>query len=593
MTSSNTKPQSPAVIPTTRAKHLPPRVPRGEEPQLVPARILNEVTYCERLAYLEWVQGEFAHNEFTLDGTYAHRRVNVERGELRAPNDEREREDTPRVIRSIWLSSEKLGISAKADIVEELPAGGVIPIEYKRGAVPDSGPYLPERVQIAAQVLALRDLGHSVPHGVLYYVRSKRRVVVEIDELLADEVSRAVTRARRLPTLEHPPPPLEDSPKCNGCSLIGICLPDETNALRQESPSADALEEESPPEQAFDLRRLHPARDDRLPVHVQENGAYVGVDGEELVIKRRDGSKVRARIPNTSQLSLFGNVQISTQALRRLFDRHIPVAFHTSGGFFVGRTQTHDSKNVELRLMQYRATLEASTSLELARAFVDGKIRNCRTLLRRNHGTADDVALGELKQTLRKVRETTEMSSLLGLEGTAARAYFRSFAKLLKDDELGTFAFESRNRRPPRDPVNALLSFGYALLTKDVTLAVSSVGLDPLLGFYHQPHFGRPSLALDLMEEFRPLLVDSTVLSVINGRMLAREDFLIHPHGCALTEHGRRTMLLAYERRLDQLVTHPRFGYPISYRRVLEVQARLLTRLLLGEIPAYPTFVTR
>lgn len=588
------QPRAPA-----RAKHLPPRVPAGEDPLLVPARILNEVTYCERLAYLEWVQSEFAHNEFTLDGVHTHARANVQRGELRTPAEVNAGtgDDKPNVVRSLWVSSASLGISAKTDLVEEQAGGGLVPIEYKRGAVPDDGPYLPERVQVAAQVLALRDQGYDVPHGILYFVRSKRRVVVEVDEALQADVERAVTKARALPLLKSPPPPLEDSPKCNGCSLVGICLPDETNFLREQTEPAvvddDALLNDDAPAAIPEMRRLHPVRDERIPVYVQENGAYVSLDGEELVIKRRDGSKVRARIPNTSQLSLFGNVQISTQALRKMFEREIPVAFHSSGGYFVGRTQTHESKNVELRLMQYRASTDPGISTDLARSFVEGKIRNCRTLLRRNQAEPEPVVLFELKQLLRKVKACEQMDSLLGLEGAAARAYFRGFAPLLKPDGMGTFDFEQRNRRPPRDPVNAMLSFGYAVLTKDVTIAAAGVGLDPLLGFYHQPHFGRPSLALDLMEEFRPLIVDSIVLSLVNTKALSQGDFFVHPTGCSLGEVGRRTFLLAYERRMDQLVTHPLFGYPVSYRRVLEIQARLLTRYLLGEIDSYPSFVTR
>jgi CRISPR-associated protein Cas1 len=160
-------------------------------------------------------------------------------------------------------------------------------------------------------------------------------------------------------------------------------------------------------------------------------------------------------------------------------------------------------------------------------------------------------------------------------------------------NRAGEFDLDGRNRRPPRDPVNALLSFCYALLTKDLTVALGAVGLDPLLGFYHQPRFGRPGLALDLMEEFRPLLADSTVLTAINTGTIRIGDFISAAGGVALKSDARRRLILAYERRMDQLVTHPLFGYRISYRRLLEVQARLLSRVLLGELPAYPSFRTR
>lgn len=155
------------------------------------------------------------------------------------------------------------------------------------------------------------------------------------------------------------------------------------------------------------------------------------------------------------------------------------------------------------------------------------------------------------------------------------------------------FDFATRNRRPPRDPVNAVLSFLYAMLAKELTVTALAVGLDPYLGFYHRPRFGRPSLALDLMEEFRPLVADSVALSLINQGELNARSFLVRGDACSLTPEGRRTTIDAYERRMDSLVSHPVFGYSVSYRRVLEIQTRMLSRALTGEIANYPTFRTR
>ncbi len=173
----------------------------------------------------------------------------------------------------------------------------------------------------------------------------------------------------------------------------------------------------------------------------------------------------------------------------------------------------------------------------------------------------------------------------------AAKEYFAGFAKLLNGGE--PFNIEGRNRRPPRDPVNALLSFVYALLVKEWTLALYAAGFDPLLGFYHRPRYGRPSLALDLTEEFRPLVADSTVLTLVNNGEVTPASFIRRAGAVALTDAGRRAVIAAFERRMDTRVTHPIFGYRISYRRVLEVQARLLGRVLLGEIAEYPNFCTR
>ena len=183
--------------------------------------------------------------------------------------------------------------------------------------------------------------------------------------------------------------------------------------------------------------------------------------------------------------------------------------------------------------------------------------------------------------------------ALLGWEGQAAAHYFAAFSSMLKTGELPDFNFNSRNRRPPRDPVNAMLSFVYAMLVKELTVAVQAVGFDPMLGFFHRPRYGRPSLALDLAEEFRPLIGDSVVLTLINNGEVTPDSFISRAGGVAMTTAGRKAVLKAFERRMETLVTHPVFGYRVSYRRILEVQARLLARTVLGEIPEYPGFCTR
>jgi CRISP-associated protein Cas1 len=192
--------------------------------------------------------------------------------------------------------------------------------------------------------------------------------------------------------------------------------------------------------------------------------------------------------------------------------------------------------------------------------------------------------------------EAGSLDELLGLEGNGARLYFGSFNGMIKQEEEGegfNFDFASRNRRPPKDPVNALLSLAYSMLSKDLTIACAAVGFDPMMGYYHQPRFGRPALALDLMEPFRPLIAESAVLNAINTRMVGPKDFVRAGKAVALTANGRRGFFQAYEARMDSLVTHPIFGYRVSYRRLLEVQARLLAKVLEGELSEYAVFVTR
>jgi CRISPR-associated protein Cas1 len=563
--------------------------PSASEPDLVPARILNEFAYCPRLAYIEWVEGEFADSADTVDGRRHHRRVDKETGAMpEAPALAELGPGEKLHARSVYLSAPRIGLVARVDLVE---ASGtcVTPIDYKRGEAPDvpEGAWEPERVQVCAQGLILEENGYACDQGILYFAGSRRRVAVPFTPELRARTLGLLAELREVVRRPQMPAPLVDSPKCPRCSLVGICLPDEVNLLRL--PRAED-------EPTSEPRRLLPARDDALPLYVQASGARVGKHNEELVITPREGPKQTARLGQTSQLAVFGNVQISTQAIQTIAGRGIPICYYSAGGWFYGMTIGSLNKNVELRRLQFRTAEDPERSLAIARRLISAKIRNCRTLFRRN---ADDPPARDVA-AMRDLAESAEQASsaatLLGIEGTAARIYYQGFPRLLRaepgTDALG-FDFEGRNRRPPRDPINALLSPTYALLTKDVTLAVQSVGFDPFLGFFHRPRYGRPALALDLMEEFRPLIGDSVVLTAVNTGAIRRGDFVQRAGGVSLTEGGRTRLLRLYERRMDELVTHSVFGYRISYRRVLEVQARLLARFLAGEIPAYPGFITR
>ena len=298
----------------------------------------------------------------------------------------------------------------------------------------------------------------------------------------------------------------------------------------------------------------------------------------------------------TSQVNLMGAVQITSPVVHALCEVGKPIVHFSSGGWFYGLTQGLGLKNVFLRRAQVLRAEDAGFCLWLSRQFVATKIRNQRTLLQRNHVEPPERALALLKRLADRARAAGDLEELLGVEGSAARVYFEQFAGMIKvgdDAKLEAFDFRRRNRRPPRDPVNALLSLGYALLTRDLTVTCAAVGFDPFIGYYHQPRFGRPALALDLMEGFRPLVVDSAVLTAVNGRMVAGGDFVRAGAAVALTSSGRKAFLRAYEQRMDVLVTHPVFGYRVSYRRVLEIQARLLARVIAGEIGSYPGFETR
>lgn len=567
--------------PTQRELTLPFPELAGDSP-LLPARMVNEYQYCPRLAYLEWVQGEWADSADTVEGRAKHRRTDRKGGSL-PPADELDEHEKLHA-RSLTLSSNRLGLIAKMDLVEA-DDGTVTPVDYKRGKRPHTakGAWDPERVQVCVQGLILREHGYTCTEGVLYFVASRERVRVAFDDELIDQTVDAIGGLRSIAEGGQTPPPLEDSPKCPRCSLVSICLPDEVNYLQRE---------ESQP------RPLAAKRDEALPMYVQANGVRIGKKGETLVVSDRDETLQTARLIDVSQLVLMGNVSVSTPVLHELMRREIPVSFHSYGGWFIGHTTGTGHKNVELRTEQYRASFDERRCLRLARHIVETKIRNSRTLLRRNwrDGDRPDDVLELLKEDAWRAGRTKELSSLLGIEGTAAARYFRCFGGMLQrdDDERAlAFDFENRNRRPPTDPVNALLSYAYALLTRAWTVAVTAVGLDAYRGFYHQPRYGRPALALDLMESFRPLVADSAVVQAINNGEVRPSDFVSAAGSVNLTPEGRKRFIATFERRLAQEVTHPIFGYRLSYRRLLEVQARLLARYLLGDIPEYPDFRTR
>lgn len=642
------------------------------EDELVPARMLNEFAYCPRLAYLEFVQGEFRHNLDTREGTFGHRNVDQPtKKSFDAPDKEDagstviasgtqdsatktlfdadaspaeiagttplpgtchpkrlEADAVPAELaadglaaRALMLSAPSEGLLAKLDLVE-LDGNIAVPIDYKRGSIPDNPEqsWEPERVQLCAQALVLRANGYQCDRGELYYIESRRRVTIHFDDALIYRTRQFVSQFREMSASPKMPPPLVDSPKCPRCALVGICLPDETNRLRRirESSSDQELDvevsetsEESQFRQkrsdvgrfqnsdaAVDdsqldgrIRNLLPSRDDALPLYIQDQGAYVGKDGERLSIKPVKAPQVFVPLIQVSQVCLFGNVQVTSSALRELADRNIPLCHFSYGGWFNAVTMGMSHKNVELRMAQYRTAFDSVSALSVARCFIEAKIKNCRTLLRRHADDRYKSELDRLAEFTQKSTRAVSAESLMGVEGMAAKVYFAGFARLIRGGE--SFRLEGRNRRPPTDPVNALLSFVYSLLVKQLTIVLNAVGLDPFLGFLHRPRYGRPSLALDLAEEFRPLVGDSVVLTLINNEEVNPKSFVSRAGSVALTESGRKAVIAGFERRLETEITHPIFGYKISYRRIFEVQARLLSRVLLGELSEYPGFCTR
>ena len=493
---------------------------------------------------------------------------------------------------SVTLSSKKLGLIAQIDFIE-LENSAAILVDYKLKKCPQVkfSEYLPERIQVCAKSLLLEEHGYLVKFGYIYFTESHERVKVKLDDTLRAKTKTVIGDLRLCVMQGLLPPPLKDSPKCPRCALVSVCLPDEINALTgsQLAPRPIAV-----------------PRDDALPLIIQAQRAHVRKSGETLVIVEADQTETVVRLIDVSDVVVFGNVTITPPALSALFDREIPVSYHSISGWFRGMGHGIGHKNVEIRNAQYRSSFNEKTKISFSKNLVAAKIFNQRTMVRRNYkgkNSEKDYALSKLEKLRKSTHRATSLSALLGIEGKAAAVYFGSFSAMLdapkRQETLldlsseDTFKFVHRNRRPPRDPINAILSFGYGILTRQLCTVLAAVGLDPFRGLFHEARYGRPSLALDLMEPFRPIIVDSTVLRTVNTGEIVPNDFIGQDIGVALTARGRKKFLNAYERRMSDTVTHPLFGYKVSIRRLLIVQARLFSRYLVGEIPIYPHYLPR
>ena len=361
-------------------------------------------------------------------------------------------------------------------------------------------------------------------------------------------------------------------------------------------------------------------------LYLTEDRALVRRDTEDCLLvqipeQRGEGgvivaaaSKRRIPLVKIDEVIVMGEVTMTASALHMLLEKNIEIHFLSHFGQFKGRLTPGLSKNSLLRMAQHRAHNDMSKRCELARRFVIGKLSNQRTMLQRyNRRQTEPLFSDEIQQigaTIRQLTaldtkavatkqlasgdsgiEGTPLETILGLEGSGSASYFHCFSDMLADKQQ--WPFVGRVKRPPTDAVNALLSFGYALLTSQVASAVQIVGFDQFIGYLHSSTYGRPALALDLMEEFRPIIVDSVVLTLLNNRMFTPNDFHIELGAYRLKKEPRKLFLTRFEERLNEEITHPVFGYKVKYRRCIELQARLVAKYLTDEIEEYLPFVSR
>jgi CRISPR-associated protein Cas1 len=469
-----------------------------EQTAYLPVSSVAEILYCPRNFYYRSVLGASDRNSHVLEGKWQEETRDEVRTKLRPTGIQ---------TRKVYLASENLRLAGILDTIEE-NNGCMYPVEFKKGLSREN---LNDQVQLCLQALLLEEhLETHIDSGYLYYGESYERRKVEFTEDLREIALTVLEKARTIIEEGIIPEQVNDN-RCNGCSLVDRCLPEETKAITQEFKGK--------------VRKPSPSMNLGRVLYIDSPGAYL--KKEQGRIKLKLGEEVRD-IPLSAidQVVLGQPAAVSGSLMAAMCDVGVSCYF-LDRGKVKGWLQPVLSKNVILRKAQYAANLCGEHNITFAKAFVEGKITNQRTiLLRYNRSLADkeiETVVNNLGLYVKQLKKADSVPSIMGIEGLAAREYFSVFARLLKDD-LG-FSFTNRNRRPPKDPVNCLLSFAYSLLTKDVIEAIIRVGLDPYLGFFHTDKYGRPALALDLMEEFRPIISDSVVITAINTKTVKIDDF--------------------------------------------------------------------
>jgi CRISPR-associated protein Cas1 len=535
---------------------------------------LHAYAYCPRLFYLEEVEELYTQDAAVFAGRRLHEELEK--------NEDEEWLD-------LYLEDELLGLRGRVDALKTRN-GETIPYEHKRGLCFRDDNKQPQawesdRLQILAYCYLLEvALGITVAEGRIRYHADNVLVHIPFDEVGKQWVRETIQQARELRRSPYRPTVTNNEHLCTRCSLAAVCLPEEARLAHNKE---------------WHPTRLFPQDDEREVIHILEPGTRVGRTGEQLKITRRDQPIEKLSVQQVSQVVLHSFSQLSTQALHFLSYKDVGIHFISGGGRYVGSLDTRQG-SIQRRINQYRALTQPELSLDLAKKLVYCRGESQRKFLMRGkrNRQADlpevEQAIDQIKAVIRLIQSAESLASLLGYEGNMAALYFAALPELLTEDVSENLRFAGRNRRPPKDRFNALLSFGYALLIKDVMNAILTVGLEPAFGFYHQPRTQAPPLALDLMEVFRVPLVDMTIISSLNrGQWHDSEDFDIRGQQVWLSESGRRKFIEIYEARKSEKWKHPATGYSLSYRRLFELEVRLLEKEWSGEAGLFGRLILR
>jgi CRISPR-associated protein Cas1 len=544
-----------------------------QEQDTLRVNALHALAYCPRLFYLEEVEELYTQDAAVFAGRRLHAELEREEGE-----------DWEELV----LESPELGLRGKVDALRTRD-GQTILYEHKRGRCYRDRNNQPQawesdRLQVLAYACLIETVkGIAIQEGRVRYHADNVVIKVPVTDAGRLEVREAIEQARRLRQSTERPPITSNERLCTRCSLAPVCLPEETRCA--QDPEHQPL-------------RLFPEDDEREIIHITEHGMQVCKSGEQIKITRFDGTVAMLPARQIAQIVLHGYPQVSTQTLFFCADQEIGVHYISASGQYRG---SFDSRrgSIQRRIRQYQALTDSQLCLHLAKQVVLCKGQNQRKLLmRKRQGEAEnselEAAIAQIQRLLRQVPLATSLLELNGLEGNIARLYFGAMPHLFTSEVPAELRSDNRSKRPPGDRFNALLSYGYAMLQKDVMNAILTVGLEPALSFYHQPRSQAHTLSLDLMEIFRVPVVDLAVMGSINkGQWDVEEDFEPKGQGVFLSKLGRRKFIKLYEQRKEVSWKHPALGYSLTYRRMFELEVRLLEKEWSGEGGLFGKLVIR
>lgn len=525
----------------------------AEREESVTIGVVAHHVFCPRRAWLE-VHGERTDTAQMATGSHDHRAVDDESS------------SRPDRLRAVDVSSSALGVHGRCDSVEVAGDGSLTVVEHKaaplrrRSVVTDAN-----EVQLALQALCLEEAGQQVKGAVVWFSTTRRRVRVKLTETLRKRAVREAEATRSVIDSEMPPAPLEDDDRCRWCSHVSVCLPDEH---RHRVPA----------------RRIGVADPLGRVLHLATPGSRASLRRGRIEVTERDEEPKTVPIGQVAGVVVHGNADVSSALTREMLARGFPIVWCAWSGRVVGWACSANSPNGDMRGAQHR--LGESLRLHVAREMIAGKIRNQRYVLRRHKLDGRD----ELRTLADLARGVNATGELFGIEGSAAAGYFNALGGALRPEWA---SLSARTTRPARDGVNAALNVAYGLLLSDILRAIVACGLDPHGGVLHSAGRNKPALALDLMEEFRPLVADSTVLWAINNGELREADVKDDFGVTRLTARGRKALITTYERRVSSEFRHPSFDYRVTWRRAMEIQARMFLGVVAGTTDRYEPIVMR